>query len=77
MTEKQIEEFKVIETLKDAGCSQNMINDFLKQSDNYQSVLLWLDKRRSSILDKVHKYSKELDCLDFLIYKIRKSLNLI
>lgn len=77
MTEKQIEEFKVIETLKDAGCGEDMINDFLQSAVNDKATLRWLDRRRSSILDEVHKYSKELDCLDFLIYKIKKSLNLI
>lgn len=77
MTKQQIEEFKIIEILTDAGCNKNMIDDFLLQSDNDKSTLKWLDNRRSEILDNVHKYNKELDCLDFLIYKIRKAQNLI
>ncbi len=77
MTQKQMEEFKVIETLTDAGCNKGMIEDFLKKAKNDSEMLRWLVGYRTIILDEVHKYNKELDCLDFLIYKIRKALNLI
>ena len=75
MTENQMKKFNVVETLTDAGCNQEMINDFIKIAGNDNEISKWLDKRRTEILDKVHKHTKELDCLDFLIYQIRKSVN--
>lgn len=75
MTEKQLKELKVPETLTDAGCDKAMIDDFIKISENDKRMSKWLDERRNEILDKVHKHTKELDCLDFLIYQIRKSAN--
>lgn len=75
MTEKQLKEFNVTEVLTDAGCDKKMIDDFIKISRNNKEISKWLDKRRSEILDEVHKHTKELDCLDFLTYQIRKSAN--
>lgn len=77
MTQKQIEEFKVIETLTDAGCTKAMIEDFLKKAKNDSETLRWLAGYRATILDEVHKCNRELECLDFLIYKIRKALHFI
>lgn len=34
-----------------------------------------LSKHRASLLRSIHKYQKELDCLDFLVYSIKKNLN--
>ena len=75
MTEKQLKELNVPEILTDAGCDKEMIDDFIKISENNKKMSKWLDKRRSEILDKVHTHTKELDCLDYLIYQIRKSAN--
>ncbi len=75
MTEKQLKEFNVQEVLTDAGCDKEMIDNFLEISGNDKETSKWFDKRRSEILDKVHKHTKELDCLDFLIYQIRTSAN--
>lgn len=75
MTENQIKKFKVSEVLTDAGCNQDMINDFIKIAGSDKEIFKWLEKRRNEILDKVHKHTKELDCLDFLIYRIRTSAN--
>ncbi len=75
MTEKQLKEFNVSEILTDAGCDKEMIDDFIKIAGNDKEMFKWLNKRRTEILDNVHKHTKELDCLDFLIYQIRKSAN--
>lgn len=75
MTEKLLKEFNVPEVLTDAGCDKEMIDTFLEISGNDKETSKWLDKRRNEILDEVHKHTKELDCLDFLIYQIRKSAN--
>lgn len=76
MTEKQIEEFKVVETLIDAGCNKAMITDFLKKTNNTGETLRWLTEYLSTVLEEVHKHNKELECLDFLLYKIRKAFHL-
>lgn len=77
MTEEQIEEWKVVETLQDAGCNREMIAEFLKKTNNAGEMLLWLVEYRNVILEEVHKHDRELECLDFLLYKIRKAFHLV
>lgn len=39
---------------------------------NYQGQLQILSEQRKELLDELHLVQKELDCLDYLIYKIKK-----
>jgi DNA-binding transcriptional MerR regulator len=62
----------LIQNLKDAGCSASVIDKFM---DCYQAQFNVEQKRllaahRSSLLDKIHKNKKRLDCLDYLIYQL-------
>lgn len=65
------------QNLQDAGCDESTIEQYLK----YGSVgclnmqLCILSKQRSQLLDSIHKEQKKLDCLDFLIYKIKGGKN--
>ena len=66
-------EINLAQNLKDAGCSSNVINQFM---DLYQPRSLAGQKRilndhRGSLLEAIHKNQKKLDCLDFLIYQLK------
>lgn len=64
-----------LQNLKDAGCGDDFIENFFKKSDDIKSQLCMLSKHRTILLRYLHKYQKELDCLDFLVYSIKKNLN--
>ena len=68
------EEQEVIETLKDAGMSSTEIEDFLKiyNTDNVNKKCEYLFEKRKQTLNKVHKEEEKINCLDYLIYKIKK-----
>lgn len=69
MTEQDKEE-KIFRNLLDAGCSRDFAEDFLSLEDK-QTRLRLLSSHRCSLLDKIHEYQKQLDCLDYLIYSMR------
>lgn len=60
---------KIIDNLKDAGCEQTFIDEFLKLEKKEQINLL--AKHRSKLLDNLHKYQKQIDCLDYLIFTLK------
>ena len=61
-------------TLKDAGFDEATSACFLakKEQGRYQEGLCILSKQRAKLLDELHHTQKQLDCLDFLIYQLRK-----
>lgn len=61
---------KIIQNLKDAGCEQNFINEFIKHETSVQFSLL--AKHRSNLLDELHKNQKQIDCLDYLIFNLKQ-----
>lgn len=58
---------KVFRHLLDAGCSRDFANDFFQLEDRQKKLRL-LSCHRCSLLDKIHEYQKQLDCLDYLMY---------
>ena len=63
------------QTLTDAGCTQETIAAFLKASEAGQeneSIRL-LRQHRSKLLDHLHEDQKKLDCLDYLLYHLKKT----
>lgn len=64
----------IIQNLKDAGCNSDFIEKFINIPEYKQhSQILMLQRHREKVLENYHKYVKRLDCLDYLIYNIRKS----
>lgn len=63
---------KITENLKDAGLNDKQIQDFFNKSNDTKSQLCILSRHRRILLDIIHKYQKELDCLDFLVYEMKK-----
>ena len=64
----------LLQNLQDAGCSDEMIGQcFLLMRTQQRSLLLiQLERHRKTLLDSVHTGHKQIDCLDFLIYHLKK-----
>lgn len=63
------------QTLADAGCAQETIAAFLKASkagQESESIRL-LRQHRGKLLDNLHKEQKKLDCLDYLLYELKRA----
>ena len=67
---------KVTQNLKDAGCDAKVIERFfqLATESRTEEQLRLLSGHRASLLEKIHRYQKKLDCLDYLIYHMRKDM---
>lgn len=65
----------LVQCLKDSGCSKTEITDFLecRKKQKEQEELSVLRKHRTSLLDKLHKSQKQIDCLDYLIYQMERN----
>ena len=62
------------ENLKDAGCDQDMICrcEVLAQGENKAELMRALSLHRKALLDAVHENQRRIDCLDYLIYQLKK-----
>lgn len=64
----------VYQNLLDAGCDEQTTEkcmDFVKNGE-YQKLLPILSGFRVNLLESVHSGQKQIDCLDYLLYKIKK-----
>lgn len=66
----------VIQNMKDAGCGQDTIENWLAciAQGNKKELLNLLDAHRESILSKVHEEEKQIGCLDYLVFQIGRCL---
>lgn len=64
----------IVQNLKDAGCTPQMIEDFMLYFDKNQKEkqLALLAAQRQELVNKVHIEEKKINCLDYLIYQIEK-----
>lgn len=58
--------------LKDAGCSDEYIDELCRmyESGDIQAVAVKLRRYRQVLMDKLHKSQEEVDCLDYLLRKL-------
>ena len=72
--EKNTTDQAVIQNLKDAGCNTKTVEQFIiyVREGNLQEQLNLLFKHRQKLLDMIHKEEKMIDCLDYLVYKLKK-----
>lgn len=70
MAEAMDKEQLLYQNLKDAGCSQETIQQCmaLAHENNMRELILQLTKHRKCLLSQLHSHQKEIDCLDYLIY---------
>lgn len=64
----------ILQNLKDAGCTPQMIEKFMLYFDKNQKEkqLALLAAQRQDLLNRVHVEEKKICCLDYLIYQIEK-----
>lgn len=63
------------ENLKDAGFDADNTRRCMEMLSlgNYNELYRFLAEHRKELLDSVHESTKQLDCLDYLVYKLRKT----
>lgn len=62
------------QNLADAGCREETVKscvDYANRAE-WSALILLLAKHKAALLNVVHESQKQIDCLDFLIYQIRK-----
>lgn len=64
----------IIQNLKDAGCGYDTISCCLAclEQGKKNELLRRLEEHRKGLLCKVHEEEKQIDCLDYLVYQIRR-----
>lgn len=64
----------IYQNLIDAGCSEETIDQcmVLVYEKNIPALLRQLSLHRKHLLDQVHALQNEIDCLDYLVYKLKK-----
>ena len=65
----------VVQNLRDAGCSEETIEKFITElkSGREKDGLKRLAAHRKDLLDALHKEQKCIDCLDYLVYQMKKA----
>lgn len=64
----------VVQNMRDAGCSSETIHSCISsiQNGRKEELLKKLYTQRNSLLDKVHEGERQIDCLDYLVYRIAR-----
>ena len=67
---------ETIQNLKDAGCDRETAEGFMavEGAGDTQEQLRLLSVHRKQLLDRIHREEKRIDCLDYLVYQIQKSM---
>ena len=75
MTERTRQERAVVTNLVDAGCDNKLIEQFMDylKTGSKEAGLSLLAKHRRFLLDCYQADQKRIDCLDYLIYKIKSN----
>ncbi len=60
----------IIDGLRDAGCSDELIELYGSAASDCARICL-LKRHRRELLDDIHSGQKKLECLDYLIYRLR------
>lgn len=70
----QLSKENIEQNLRDAGCDIHSIEEFMNCRENYsvQKQILFLKCQKCGLLEKLHEAQKNIDCLDYLIYMIKK-----
>lgn len=65
---------EMIQILKDAGCEDEFISRIISLIDINQGedVFKLLREWRNHLMDEIHSSQHKLDCLDYLIRKMKK-----
>lgn len=69
---KYLSEKEFENCLKNIGCDKSVIEQFFKSGMSKHNMLDILYKQRISALEKLHPLQDKLNCIDYLIYQIKK-----
>lgn len=74
MTEAHGTYKSIYQNLIDAGCDESITEQcmLLMKEGRIFDMLPILTKHRKHLLDSVHKGQKQIDCLDYLIYSLKR-----
>lgn len=70
---KGLSEKEIKNCLTNIGCDNSVIEQLMKDGINKQRMLDILYKQRMSALDTFHLSQDKLNCIDYLIYQIRRA----
>jgi len=64
----------LLQNLIDAGCNNSLAEQIKNLLDNKRvnEALSILSKHRKAVLDNCHAEQKKIDCLDYLVYRLKK-----
>lgn len=62
----------IINGLRDAGCSAELIELYGAAASDCARICL-LKRHRRELLDDIHSGQQKLECLDYLIYRLRST----
>ena len=62
----------IIGGLRDAGCSEEFIALYGSAASDCARICL-LKRHRHELLDDIHAGQQKLECLDYLIYRLRNA----
>lgn len=67
---------RIHQNLKDAGCDAQTTKQCmaLAEKGDLRAMLPVLTRYRSTLLGAIHARQKQMDCLDYLLYKIEKEM---
>lgn len=70
------EEHHFVQNLTDAGCDGKTTQQCLCffQTRKFTEVLQALAAHRAELLEAIHGNQEKIDCLDYLIYQIKKEM---
>lgn len=71
---ENISEENLLQNLKDAGCNSNRIEKIIElyRQGKKEEICRILEKHRENILSNIHKNEKQIDCIDYFIYQMKK-----
>ena len=66
----------MIQNLKDAGCDKDKISVVcgLCEAGQVQDAIRLLRQHRCGLMDDLHQSQERVDCLDYLVCKMEKTL---
>lgn len=64
----------ILQNLKDAGCDEATIQAFMDCLHSGKQVMgtNLLERHRRSLINNLHAWQKRIDCLDYLLFVMRK-----
>ena len=75
MKDDHAQEDMALRNLRDAGCAQAVIEQFMKSCKDKDAVaqIRILSKQRALLLEILHEDQRRLDCLDYLLFQLKKA----